>query len=208
MQDLNLAIFERLNGLSSDPLIARITPIIADFPIFFLPIFLWGLWLYYTFSAPPHPLKKWEETSYKDKKRLELMHIFYACLLGMILSFIIKQFVDIERPESYIESTKDMLLGRIPEKSFPSDHATISFAFTIALLFTKFYKVGYIFLPFVIVMNISRIIVWVHWPLDIFAWTILWTVSAIIFFTYFRRLKLVKSLDESIIKLMKYLHLY
>ncbi len=196
MQDLNLAIFETLNGLSSNPLIASISPIIADFPIFFLPIFLWGLWIYYTFIHQE-----------KDN-RVELMHIFYACLIGMILSFIIKLFIDIDRPEAYLESTKNMVLWKIPEKSFPSDHATISFAFTIALLFTSFHKVGYIFLPFVIIMNISRIIVGVHWPLDIFAWTILWTCSAIVFFTYFRRLKLVKSLDTHIIKFMKSLHLY
>jgi len=35
----------------------------------------------------------------------------------------------------YLESTKNMILNRIPEKSFPSDHATVSFAFLTALFY-------------------------------------------------------------------------
>lgn len=196
MLEFNTHIFEILNGLSWEGVIAKISPFIADFPIFFLPLFLWGLWLYYTFI------------SQEADERKTLMHIFYVCVIWMVLSFIIKQFIDIERPEAYLKSTESLLLGKIPEKSFPSDHATISFAFATALLYTKFYKVGYVFIPFVILMNLSRIIVWVHWPLDILAWTILWITSAIIFFLYLERLKLVKNLDTMIIRLMKYLHFY
>ena len=196
MQELNYFVFQALNWLTDNEAIANIAPIFADLPIFFLPLFLAGMWLYYTFK------------NLDNEGRKTLIHIFYACVIWMILSFIIKQFVDIERPEAYLESTKSMLLGTIPEKSFPSDHATISFAFTISLLFTRFYKVGYIFLPLVIIMNLCRIVVWVHWPLDIFAGSILWILSALIFFKYLQRLKLVKSLDASIIKLMKTLKLY
>lgn len=105
--------------------------------------------------------------------RTQLLHIFYACVVGIIFSYIIKQFIDVERPDQYLESTKNLILSTIPEKSFPSDHATVSFAFVTALFFTGFQKLGYIFLPFVIVMNISRILVGVHWPLDILAGTFL-----------------------------------
>ena len=192
MLELNSKLADFLTSFSTIPFIS----ILADLPIFFLPCFLWGMWLYYTF------------VNQEKDKRTHLLHILYACIVGMILSFVIKQFVDIERPESYIESTRSLLLWKIPEKSFPSDHATISFAFTTALFFTKFYKVGYIFLPLVIIMNLSRIIVGVHWPLDIIAWSILGVFSAIIFFSRLRELKLVKYFDVTIIKIMKALHLY
>ena len=181
-------------------------PLFADGPIFFLPLFLGGMWIYYTFS--PLSILSWKERWSYNEARVELMYIFYACIIGMILSYIIKQFVDIERPESYVESTKNMLLWTIPEKSFPSDHATISFAFVTALLYTRFYKIGYIFLPLVIIMNLCRIAVWVHWPLDILAGSLLWIFSAFIFFKYLRELKLVKSTNSIIIKVMKSLHLY
>lgn len=171
--------------------------LVADVPIFFLPLFLWWAWLYYTFSK-----------NINDDARRELSYIFYACVLWMLLSFIIKQFVDIDRPDSYIESTKNMILGTIPEKSFPSDHATISFAFTTALLYTRYYKIAYVFFPLVILMNLSRIVIGVHWPLDIFAGSVLGIISAIVFFHHLAKLKFVKTLDLLIIKVMKTLHLY
>jgi len=192
MIELNSRLADFFTNFAAIPYIS----FLADIPIFFLPLFLVSLWLYYTFWNP------------KNDNRRDLLHIFYACIIWMILSLIIKQFVDIDRPESYIESTKSMLLWKIPEKSFPSDHATISFAFTTALLYTNYYKVWLIFLPFVIIMNISRIIVWVHWPLDIIAGSLLGIFSAYIFFRHVQTRKLVKSLDSLIIKLMKMLHLY
>jgi len=172
---------------------------LADFPIFFLPLFLWWVWLYLTFYTP---------SSNSNAKRKELMHIFYACVIGIIISFIIKQFVDIDRPAWYIESTESLLLGKIPEKSFPSDHATVSFAFLTALLFSQYKRVGYVFLPFVIIMNIFRIVVWVHWPLDIIAGSCVGIFSGYIMMTKLRETKLVKKLDSAIITVMKKLYLY
>jgi len=84
----------------------------ADTPIFFLPVFLGAMWMYYTFKKS------------SDAKRWELMHIFYACLLWIIFSYIIKQFINIERPEIYLSATQNLIMSTIPAKSFPSDHAT------------------------------------------------------------------------------------
>lgn len=195
MQEINEQIFIFLHNFSQDRIWEVFFWILADFPIFFLPIFLSGLWLYYTYI----------EKSKKNKMRL--LHIFYACLLGIIGSYIIKMFVDIERPEEYLQQTGDLLLSKIPEKSFPSDHATVSFAFLTALFFTHYKKVWYIFLPLVIIMNISRIIIGVHWPLDILAGTILWITSGTVFFRYFSQLKFVKMLDSFIIKTLGYIKL-
>jgi len=172
---------------------------LADFPIFFLPLFLLWVWLYYTFFNTSHR---------KHDKRVELMHIFYACLIGILISFIVKQFIDIERPIGYIESTEYLLLWKIPEKSFPSDHATVSFAFVTALLLSSYRRVGYIFLPFVIIMNIFRIVVWVHWPLDILAWSCVWILSWYIMIRRLKETKLVKKIDSAIIIIMKKLYLY
>ena len=153
MLELNTFIFNMLHSFSDIPGIG----LIADLPIFFIPVFLSGVWLLITFKK------------IQNDSRVALLHIFYACALGIILSYIIKQFVDIERPETYLEQTGHLIMGNIPEKSFPSDHATVSFAFTAALLFAGFKRVGYIFLLFALTMNIARIIVGVHWPLDILA---------------------------------------
>jgi len=193
MLDLNTQIFEILNTLTENNLVATLSPLIADFPIFFIPLFLSGLWIYHSF------------TKQNSKQKHQLLYIFYACVTGIVLSYIIKMFVDIERPDMYVESTKNLIMNKIPEKSFPSDHATVSFAFVSALFYTSYKKVWYFFLPLVIIMNISRIIVGVHWPLDILVGSILWIFSAYIFFTYIKQLKLVKSCNLFIMKTLAYI---
>jgi membrane-associated phospholipid phosphatase len=35
-------------------------------------------------------------------------------------------------------------------------------------------------LPFALIMNVSRIISWVHWPFDVIVWTLVWIISGII----------------------------
>lgn len=192
MLELNSEIFYFLSGLRSISWIG----IMADFPIFFLPLFLSWMWLYFTFK----------HTSVE--KRIQLIHIFYGCVIGIVFSYIIKQFIEIERPESYLEVTGNLIMSHLPEKSFPSDHATVSFAFLTGLFFTGWKKVWWIFLPFVIFMNICRIIVWVHWPLDIFVGSIVWISSACLLFLFINKLKLVKNLDLIIIKMMTFFKLY
>lgn len=45
MWDINVALFQWMNQLGNIPLIGKIAPIMADAPIFFLPIFLVFMWL-------------------------------------------------------------------------------------------------------------------------------------------------------------------
>jgi membrane-associated phospholipid phosphatase len=43
-------------------------------------------------------------------------------------------------------------------------------------------KSAFTILPFFIIMLLSRIIAWVHWPLDIIVWSIVWIFSSFIIF--------------------------
>lgn len=40
MQELNIFLFQALNDLSANHIVATVAPLLADIPIFFLPIFL------------------------------------------------------------------------------------------------------------------------------------------------------------------------
>jgi len=209
--ELNSLIFDFLNSFSSLPWIW----LLADLPIFFLPTFLMWMWLYYTFFTEKKysileniSSKFSQKQSPADAKRFDLLHIFYACILWLVFSYIIKQFVDIERPERYLQQTGNLIMSSIPAKSFPSDHATVSFAFLWGLLLSSYKQVWYFFFPFAILMNISRIIVWVHWPLDILAWALVWISASVICFRYIIPSKLVKQSDMLIISVMKKIKLY
>jgi hypothetical protein len=91
MQEINKELLIYLNSLLQYPIIEKITFVFADIPIFFLPIFLVVVWLYYT---------------YKNKnvnKKKDLLFIFYSCVIAITINLIIQHFVSIDRPETVLE---------------------------------------------------------------------------------------------------------
>lgn len=200
MQELNIFLFQALNDLSVNHIVATIAPLLADLPIFFLPIFLVWMWVYYTYATNPSSKQQ------IDGKN-NLLFIFYTTIIAIIISLIIQQFVDIDRPETAITSAWSLLLSHIPDASFPSDHASVSVAFLVALFFSGYKKIFWSFLPWVILMNISRVISGVHWPFDILAGSVVGIVSAFISRAHVKENKLAWKLNSFIIKLLSYMKL-
>lgn len=200
MWDYNVQLFQFLNELTRFEIIEVLAPKTADLPIFFLPLFLTSLWLYYNFS------KKYKN---EEKKHLRenLMFIFYSCVIVIIFSTIIKSFIDIDRPETAISEAGKLLLYKIPESSFPSDHASVSFAFLTALLLSNYKKVFWAFLPFVILMNMSRIISWVHWPTDVIWGLMIGILAWYIGINILPKIKFVKNINSFIMKVLSYIKL-
>jgi membrane-associated phospholipid phosphatase len=58
----------------------------------------------------------------------------------------------------------------------------VSFAFLFWIYAAGYKKTFWIFFPFVILMNFSRIAGWLHWFFDIFVWMLLWLISVIFIF--------------------------
>jgi len=69
----------------------------------------------------------------KNENKENLLYIFYSCLFAIIINYIIKFFIFSPRPIDYLDNTNFLLLDKIPESSFPSDHASISIAFLTSL---------------------------------------------------------------------------
>jgi len=190
--EINKTLFIYLNSLADSDLSKNIVFLFADSPIFFIPIFLIIAWIYYR--------------KQNDKKNI-LLYIFYSTILWISFSLLIQHFIQIDRPEIYIQNAWNLLLKHIPDASFPSDHATISTAFVTSLFYTNYKKIWYIFLPFIIIMDVSRIIAWVHWPFDIVAWIIVWILSSFLIFKYINKLDFVRKINTIIIKLLSYIKL-
>jgi len=89
----------------------------------------------------------------KNSEKSKLLMIAYSIIFAILTSLLIQHIFKIDRPDSIISP----ILKHVPDASFPSDHATVSFTFLFALLFFGFKKTFYRFLPFVILMNFSRI---------------------------------------------------
>lgn len=194
MQELNQFLLTYLNNLLIEyKCLEKIIFLFADTPIFFLPIFLVWFRLYFNHTKN----NKWKNI---------LILIFYSTVTAILISLIIQQFVHLDRPEEHLKNTWKLILEHIPDASFPSDHASVSIAFLTAILLFWFRRIWAFLLPFFIVMNLSRVIAWVHWPFDVLAWTIVWIFSALLIYKVQKNNYLVK-LNSYIIKLMWYLKL-
>jgi len=194
IQNLNTEIFVFLNSFSQYNLIEQWVCIFADLPIFFIPLFLVIAWIFYSYK--------------KDvEQKKVLLFIFYSTIIALLINLIIQHIIILDRPENYIKWAGKLLLKHIPDASFPSDHTSIWFSFLFSLFFGKFKKIWYYFLPFIILMGLSRVIAWVHWPFDIIAGIGVWFFSSFFTFSYLKKQKLVKSFNECIIKIWNFIKL-
>lgn len=183
-----------LNDFASWETSATIFWYIADLPIFFLPIFLVVMWIYYAKNG-------------KDEQKKSLLFLFHSTLVALVINIIIQKFIHFDRPESALQNSGRLILEHIPDASFPSDHTAVSIAFVTALYLFGFRKVALIFLPFALMMNTSRVIVGVHWPLDVIAGTIIGCLSAIFVYKVLQNKEIVKKLNLLIIKLASFFRL-
>ena len=83
-----------------------------------------------------------------------------AELINQILGFI--KF----RQRPFLSLNIHQLIGHLPEKSFPSDHAAVAFAASMAVYFYN-KKLGAVLFTISFLMSLARIYVGAHYPLDI-----------------------------------------
>lgn len=187
--EINKPLLLYLNGLSSNEIISKIIFFLADSPIFFIPVFLIVFWFYYN-----------KKSSIEWKKKL--LNIFFSTILAISISIFIQLFVSIDRPENSLENKQNLILEHIPDKSFPSDHASVSIAFLVSLYLFWYKKTFFIILPFFLLMNLSRIIWWIHWPFDVIVWSIVWIISAFIIYKI-KNFIILNNIQEFLIKIWK-----
>lgn len=104
-------------------------------------------------------------SSYLWREKMELLLI--AGVSALVARFGVAEFIRLfyHRPRPFTDLPVDQLLTST-EWSFPSGHATFFFALATAVyLYNK--KWGITFFIMTILMTISRVIVGIHYPLDI-----------------------------------------
>jgi len=194
LQKINIDLLNYFNSFTDNEIIRKIVMIFADAPIFLLPIFLLVAWIFWNYKK-------------ENIKKQDLLFVFYSTVLAILISLLVQQFVHLDRPEQHLKNSIDLILKHIPDASFPSDHASVSMAFLTALFLAWYKKTTFIFLPFFIIMLLSRIIAWVHWPFDILAWAIVWIFSACIMFKFGKKCKILIRLNNLVIKIMRFIKL-
>jgi len=151
---VNVPGLQFFHSLTQDPTLAKIVYFFADGPIFLLPIFLLGIWIYAA-------VKK------NTDIKIRLLFVFYSCVWAFLGNSFVQLFFHFPRPEASLDASKGLILSHIPDDSFPSDHASVGMAFLASLYFFGWKKEALILSPFFFLMFLSRIAGGVHWPLDI-----------------------------------------
>lgn len=104
--------------------------------------------------------------SYKAKENFMYAFslVFLAGFSSLLTARILKEIFRVARPAL----THDAIipLSKIGGYSFPSEHASVYGALTI-VLFHFDYRLGLISLVFAILVMLSRVVVGVHYPLDV-----------------------------------------
>ena len=80
LQDINKEILVSLNSLTNYDFVQVIVICFADAPIFFLPLFLVTMWIYYTYKKQTKVISDLHLTKNLLEKE-NLLYIFYATVI-------------------------------------------------------------------------------------------------------------------------------
>lgn len=127
------------------------------------------------------------ENPFRDflQKRKEILRVFIPSIFAWIFAVILKNLFHISRPFLALPNISPLFLKT--SFSFPSEHAM----FFSALAFSIFFihkKASYVFMIFVLLIGLARIVAGVHFPVDIFGGFFLGFVVSYIFNYFFKKL--------------------
>lgn len=106
---------------------------------------------------------------YGPKEKLTAIRVVSFGLIGWLgINNLIGTIWFRNRPFIRMIGTQEIIFHQ-PDKSFPSDHATLGFTLAVGLLLTGYNKLGWFLFVWTVVFSLSRVIVGVHFPLDIVA---------------------------------------
>jgi hypothetical protein len=89
VQHINQSILVFMNNLAQFTVVKDMAIVSADAPIFFLPMFLLGWWIYHNHQK-------------ENILKTDLLVIFYGILIALICSIGIQHIVYMERPLTFL----------------------------------------------------------------------------------------------------------
>ena len=109
-----------------------------------------------------------------------------AAVIGLAVNAVLGNIWFHERPFAAHPKQTLLLVRHAADNSFPSDHATVAFAVAFAVLvFHK--RLGLLLLAGAVVVGLARILVGVHYPVDVGASVLVGLGSALLVTTAGRR---------------------
>ncbi|GAB4484261.1 MAG: glycosyltransferase family 39 protein [Thermodesulfovibrionales bacterium] len=151
LTEIDLALFLLINQSLQNPLFDAVMPFVTNNgPLLMLPALLW------LFATEKHGI--WRP----------LLMAFGAVALADASSHLLKDLIARPRPCSVLEGVH-LLVGCGRSFSMPSNHASNSFAFALALLLYRRSGPTFLLTGIALFVSVSRISVGVHYPADVLA---------------------------------------
>jgi undecaprenyl-diphosphatase len=119
---------------------------------------------------------------WRRTERLHTRHVLVAAglsfLLGLALNQLILLFVQRMRP--YDGGVTQLLIAPSADPSFPSDHATATFAIAAAFLLHGMRRLGFGFLAAAVLVTFSRVYIGTHYASDVLGGAMTGILAALI----------------------------
>ena len=123
---------------------------------------------------------------FKKSRHTGTLTIFAMLINLLVSNLLLKNLVARTRPYDAVLGLES-IIGRISEYSFPSGHASHSFAAAVVIFMLMPKKIGIPSLILATLISFSRIYIGVHYPTDIIAGALIGSIIAIIIVTIDRK---------------------
>ena len=126
------------------------------------------------------------------KKRSDIVWtLLFAGIAALFISHGLKAFLQLPRPPAVLDKNMFHIIGpALTQKAFPSGHTTTVFTFAyVLILFVKKNLWRNLLFSIALLIGLSRVIVGVHWPLDILGGILVGIVSALLGFSLYDAVK-------------------
>ncbi|HGY56109.1 MAG TPA: phosphatase PAP2 family protein [Caldithrix abyssi] len=126
------------------------------------------------------------------KKRSEIIWtLLFAGVLALLVSQGLKTLLQMPRPPAVLDKNLFHIIGpALTQRSFPSGHTTTVFTVAFVLiLYIRRNALRIFYFTTALVIGLSRIVVGVHWPLDILGGILTAVLSALVGLHLFNRVK-------------------
>jgi undecaprenyl-diphosphatase len=127
---------------------------------------------------------QWWRRGDRDHTRHVLLAAGFAFLFGLALNQLIILFAHRLRP--YDAGVTNLLIERSADFSFPSDHATASFAIAAAFLVHGMRRLGFGFLAAATLIAVSRVYIGTHYVSDVLGGALTGSIAAVLVQTLYR----------------------
>ncbi len=163
-EDFNVHLFQAINSLAgTNPYLDMFMIFSAKFIIFIVPLYLIYMWF-----------------RNKNEDRNLSVFIFITVLVALAVSIFIGRLYYHPRP--FVMGLGTQLISHAADSSFPSDHTTVMFAFSIPFLLFRRYKEGSVLVFLAALVGYARVFCGVHFPLDIIGgFTVALIVSCVMY---------------------------